>query len=92
MKYDAVPPGLPSVILLDLNMPLKNGYQSLQDIKRTPALSGIPVIIVTSSANQKDEADCMKLGCNKFFNKPFSLQGYDELINKILATLGQTRN
>jgi CheY-like chemotaxis protein len=80
----SVPPALPSIILLDLNMPLKDGYQALKEIKSTPKLKDIPVVVVTSSTRGEDEKHCKTLGCNNFYHKPLSISEYDDLIRHIM--------
>lgn len=76
---------LPGLILLDLNMPKKDGRQALQEIKSHPVLKEIPVVVLTTS---KDEADVHKsygLGANSFISKPVTLP---EMV-KIMETLDQ---
>lgn len=73
----------PEVIVLDLNMPLKNGFEVLKELKSRPELEGIPVIVLTSSTNATDRTRCLDLGCNFFFNKPDSLIGYDPIATEV---------
>lgn len=70
----------PDVILLDLNMPLLDGFQALHRIKSNPALSRIPVIILTASSNKDDETRCFALGCTSYFQKPSRLDQYADLV------------
>ena len=70
----------PDVILLDLNMPLKDGFKVLKEIKGDPKFNTIPVIVLTSSSNKNDEIRCIELGCRYFFKKPFSMQEYQSVI------------
>ena len=69
----------PDVIILDLNMPLKDGFQVLEEMKRNRDLSKIPVVVLTSSKNSGDEIRCLELGCNFFFNKPYRLNDYEPI-------------
>jgi CheY-like chemotaxis protein len=69
--------GLPSLILLDLNMPRKNGINALQEIKRNSALSHIPVVVLTTSKNGEDVLSCYQLGAAGFITKPST---YKELL------------
>lgn len=71
---------LPLFILLDLNMPGKNGWDVLLEIKSIPALKHIPVIVYTSSTDEEDVRRCYTLGANSYINKP---TGWDQLINMI---------
>ena len=70
----------PHVIVLDLNMPLKNGFQVLEEIKVNPGLNLIPVIVLTASSNKDDEIRCFELGCSFFFQKPSTLPDYVPIV------------
>ncbi|MFA3790659.1 response regulator [Aliiglaciecola sp. SL4] len=61
---------LPSLILLDLNMPRKSGREALEEIKRDPKLKHIPVIIFTTSDSEIDIKECYFLGSNAYLTKP----------------------
>jgi CheY-like chemotaxis protein len=61
---------LPDLILLDLNMPQKDGREALIEIKAEPALQHIPIIILTTSKEEKDIAFSMKAGAKSFITKP----------------------
>ncbi len=70
----------PDLILLDLNMPRKDGREALAEIKADPALRRIPVVVLTTS---KAEADVMRsydLGCNSFITKPVTFGGLVEVL------------
>ena len=60
----------PDLILLDLNMPRKDGRQALKEIKSAPALAHIPVVVFTTSKEKKDIAYSRKMGANSFVTKP----------------------
>jgi two-component system response regulator len=66
----------PGVIILDLNMPLIDGFTALRTIKTSPTLKSIPVIILTASSNKADELRCFELGCDFFLNKPVKPSEY----------------
>jgi CheY-like chemotaxis protein len=70
MKYLSLATRLPALILLDLNMPLKDGYQALKEIKSNPALQTIPVVVLTTSKDENDLNYCRKAGANSFITKP----------------------
>ena len=76
---------IPDLILLDLNMPLKDGYQVMQEIKQYPELKNIPILVITSSTRADDENRCRQLGCAKFYQKPLSLSEYDQLAKSIIG-------
>jgi chemotaxis family two-component system response regulator Rcp1 len=78
-------PVRPDVIVLDLNMPLKDGFQTLHEIKNNPALNRIPVIILTASSNKDDEMRCIALGCHAYFRKPDKIADYQSLVSTIKA-------
>ncbi len=68
----APPPGL---ILLDLNMPKKNGFECLEEIKSDPQLRRIPVIVLTTSRGEEDILRSYDLGVAGFVNKPVTFEG-----------------
>ena len=66
---------LPGLILLDLNMPKKNGMEALKEIKADPNLRKIPVIVLTTSKMPEDINNTYGHGVNCFINKPTSYNG-----------------
>lgn len=60
----------PDLILLDLNMPLKDGRESLQELKQHPERQHIPTVIFTTSRNEDDRALCEELGADDYVVKP----------------------
>ena len=66
--------GLPQLILLDLNMPRKDGRQALLEIKADPTLREIPIVIFTTSKEEKDISFTMKAGAELFITKPASFE------------------
>ncbi|MDB5231032.1 MAG: response regulator [Chitinophagaceae bacterium] len=68
----------PAIILLDLNMPGKNGKEILKEIKEDATLRKIPVVIITTSSSEKDRDISYELGANCFVTKPDS---YKELLH-----------
>lgn len=62
--------GQPVVVLLDLNMPRKDGREVLRELKSHPSLRGIPVIILTTSQAQEDIDLCYDLGVCSYIRKP----------------------
>lgn len=65
----------PGLILLDLNMPRKNGFEALEEIKRDPNLRRIPVVVLTTSRTEEDVYRSYDLGVNSFISKPVSFDG-----------------
>lgn len=74
-----------SIILMDWNMPVLNGYETLLAIKEDPALSHIPVMMVTTEGEQSNVIKALKAGADGYLTKPFNQQ---DLAVKIMETLG----
>jgi two-component system, chemotaxis family, response regulator Rcp1 len=66
----------PQLILLDLNLPRKNGREVLAEIKADPLLRDIPVVILTTSAAEEDIARCYSLHANCFVTKPMDFEDF----------------
>lgn len=73
---------LPGFILLDLNMPKKDGREVLKELKENKSLKKIPVIIFTTTKNENEISRCYELGANSYVVKPLV---YDELVKIIKA-------
>jgi CheY-like chemotaxis protein len=82
---DGTPCSRPGVILLDLNMPRKDGREALKEIKSDPELQDIPVVVFTTSKAEEDIYRSYKLGVNSFITKPVT---FDNLI-QVMQTLGK---
>jgi CheY-like chemotaxis protein len=65
----------PGLILLDLNMPKKDGREALAEIKSDPALRQIPVVALTTSRAEEDIVRTYDLGVNSFISKPVTFEG-----------------
>lgn len=76
---------LPGLILLDLNMPKKDGREALREIKTNPTFKHIPVVILTTSKAQEDIQLCYDLGANSFIIKPVTFAS----LVKVMETIGQ---
>lgn len=74
---------LPNLILLDLKMPKIDGFEVLRQIKATPKLKRIPVIILTSSKEDGDRILSYDTGANSYLAKPVSFEGFVEVVRKI---------
>lgn len=77
------PPQDNTLILLDLNMPGKDGRDILREIKNTNDLKPIPVIILTTSSSEKDKKASYELGANCFVTKPDSYNDLVDITNSI---------
>jgi CheY-like chemotaxis protein len=67
----------PDVILLDLNMPKKDGRECLREIKHHPEFRKIPIVVFSTSNNQDDVTHSYEAGANSYISKPYS---YNELV------------
>ena len=73
----------PDLVLLDLNLPRKNGTEVLAEMRADERLACIPVIVLTSSAAQQDVEACYARGANAFVVKPHDLDAFMDLIGAI---------
>jgi two-component system, chemotaxis family, response regulator Rcp1 len=80
-KYSNVP--RPDLILLDLNLPKKDGREVLEEIKESPVLKSIPVVILTTSASDTDILRSYRLHANCYITKPVGLEGFLEVVKSI---------
>jgi CheY-like chemotaxis protein len=71
---------LPDLILLDLNMPRKDGLQALEEIKEHPLLKAIPILIFSTSKEQKEIDLCYSLGANSYITKPVSFESLVKVV------------
>jgi CheY-like chemotaxis protein len=78
---DAAP--TPGLILLDLNMPKKDGREALRDIKADPDLRRIPIIVLTTSKAEEDIYRTYDLGANSFITKPVAFASLVEVMKEI---------
>ena len=70
----------PGLILLDLNMPKKDGREALAEIKRDPDLRRIPVVILTTSRAEEDILRTYDLGANSFITKPVTFESLGQVV------------
>jgi CheY-like chemotaxis protein len=75
---------LPDLILLDINMPVKNGKETLAEIKQMATLSSVPVIMYSTSANNRDIDECYHGGANLYIIKPNNFSGLTSLFQSLL--------
>ena len=75
----------PDIILLDLNMPKKDGREALLEIKADPQLRRIPVVVLTTSRAEEDILKTYELGVSSFITKPVTFDG----LVKVMRTLGE---
>lgn len=73
----------PGVILLDLNLPGTDGREVLSEIKNDPNLKQIPVIVLTTSKDERDVEVCYSCGANSYIQKPVDLDGFMKAIERL---------
>lgn len=75
--------GRPDLVLLDLNLPGRDGLDVLDRVKADPALRRIPVLVVTTSSSDVDVKSVYDRGANAFVSKPVDLAGWRDLVARI---------
>jgi two-component system cell cycle response regulator DivK len=76
----------PDLILMDIQMPVMDGYEATRRIKADPALASIPIVAVTSYALSGDEQKARDAGCNDYIAKPYSPR---QMLAKVRGILGE---
>jgi len=88
----------PDLILLDLNLPRKDGRETLTEIKEDPELCNIPIVILTTSESERDIAESYKLKANCYIKKPVDLDQFMAIVRSIedfwftIVKLPQSKN
>ncbi|MEF8785021.1 MAG: response regulator [Haloarculaceae archaeon] len=73
----------PDLVLLDLNMPKKDGREVLEDMKADPKLRRIPVVVLTSSEAEEDVVRSYELNANAYLTKPVDFDGFVDIVERI---------
>jgi CheY-like chemotaxis protein len=81
---------LPGFILLDLNMPKKDGREVLKELKQHPVFKKIPVIVFTTTKNEIEIKRCYELGANSYVVKPISFDALLKVVENIRSYWFQT--
>ncbi len=79
----AAKPPRPTVILLDLNLPGTDGREVLQEVKNNEGLKDIPVIVLTTSTDERDIESCYSTGANTYVQKPVDATAFFEAIQRL---------
>lgn len=74
------PPGPPAVVLLDLKMPKVDGLEVLRTLRADPELKSVPVVILTSSKEERDLVESYRLGANAYVVKPVDFQQFSAAV------------
>ena len=85
LEEAVIGPPPPHVIFLDLNMPRKNGFECLQEIREHPKLKNIPIVIFSTTANEITIQKTYSLGASCYVRKPHSHQLLKKAIETVLA-------
>ncbi len=75
----------PALVFLDLNMPVHNGKECLQELRKTHTAAALPVIILSTSSSQRDIRETHALGANRYIEKPTSIDRTIELLDQCLC-------
>lgn len=73
----------PVVVLLDIKLPKVSGIEVLRQIKGDPKLSYLPVVMLTSSAEDRDLRECYRLGVNAYVVKPVNFQAFSDAVRQV---------
>jgi DNA-binding response OmpR family regulator len=77
---------IPSIIILDLNLPKTDGKEILKDIKSSDTFKNIPLIVFSTSSSKQDAEFAYSYGANNFITKPTTIAGWNETIDIIVHT------
>lgn len=80
LKYD---PDQAYLLLLDIRMPRMDGVEVLRRVKAHPELYSLPVIMLTTTDDPREVAQCYALGCNSYVTKPVSFDDFSEVIKRL---------
>ncbi|MGZ7119758.1 MAG: response regulator, partial [Methanobacterium sp.] len=70
----------PNLIILDLNLPKKNGLEVLEDVKNDEKLHEIPIVVFTTSSREEDGLNCKNMGVDLYITKPIDFDGFKQVI------------
>ncbi len=84
------PPPQPSIVFLDLNMPNKNGFDLLQEIKASDAFQNLPLVVYSTASDTHTVQRCRKLGASLYIRKPTSIAALQQALRNVLAINWET--
>ncbi len=82
-KYAGCQRPSPMLVLLDLNLPVLDGYQVLRRMKGDERTKHIPVVVLTTTDDAREVARCYEFGCNVYVTKPVDYEQFSEAIRKL---------
>ena len=85
---DLAASSMPDLILMDMSLPILDGWEATRQVKANPATKGIPVIALTAHAMVQDKEKALAAGCDEFDTKPVELPRLLEKINALLRPAG----
>ena len=80
----------PDIVLLDINMPGKDGFATLREIRATDALTDLPVVMLTTSTDDEDILASYRLHANCYVSKPSSFEDFGQAVREIEAYWAET--
>ncbi len=80
---------LPDVLFIDINMPIKDGFECLEEIKRTEKLATLPVIVLSTSTYEEDADLVYRLGARYYISKPTTISQLQQVIKLALLNLAK---
>lgn len=75
----------PDLILMDMSLPVMDGWEATRTIKADPEVAGIPVVALTAHAMASDKQKALDAGCDDFYTKPIELPGLLAIISRLLG-------
>jgi len=70
---------VPQIVLLDVNVPMRNGNEVLERLRRSPRYANVPVVMISSSDSPKERTSAFALGATEYFRKPSTLEEFMQL-------------
>ncbi|TQV75688.1 response regulator transcription factor [Denitrobaculum tricleocarpae] len=83
---DAVTASPPDIVILDVMLPQTNGFEILKQLRGTPQIAGLPVIVITAKGQAQDRATAANLGADVFMSKPFSNKDIVAEVKRLTAS------
>ncbi|HEY3321682.1 MAG TPA: response regulator [Planctomycetota bacterium] len=82
-KYKLRTPGNPAVLLLDIKMPKVDGLEVLKQVRANPELKTVPIVILTSSREERDIVESYRLGVNAYVVKPVDFSAFVKAVTEL---------